>query len=660
MSNCADTLHLCSLVDCSLREAIASGDPGDTIEIPDGTYTLTLGSELTIDKSLTLNGAGSTNSTIIQAAASSADATHRVFLITGDNNVAAISGVIIRHGKTVSGGAGPENAGTRSAASEAIITGGAADYLGGGIRNNSMLTLADSTVGMNLADSGGGIFNEGTLNVDNSTVSNNTAVGLGGGIKNPGVLTVNNSNINENSAGGDGGGIFNFGSGGSSGPTAETTPGVPGTAHINDSTVSNNISGSFGGGISNSGGVVYVTSTTVSGNNAANDGGGIDNFHGTADLTSTTISGNSANNGGGISNFSATLSMINTISAGNTAPTAPDCTGTLVSLGHNLIGNTAGCGFTAGAPEAAGDLLDVNPKLGSLKYNGGPTKTHALLPGSPAIDSSDDSVLGPPHNLTTDQRGAGFPRLRGAHVDIGAYEAAPPSDPPQTSPFTVTKTGDTNDGFCGVADCSLREAIGSGDSGDSINIPIGTYTLTLGTELLINKSLTINGTGSGDSIIQAAASSAAATSRVFNITSGNNVAISDVTIQHGNISASGGGILNNGTLALTNGTVSGNTAFYGGGIFNVGTLTLTNSTVSGNSGSDGAGIYNIGTLTLTNSSVSGNSAGGAAVGGINVNTLTQTNSSVSGDSLPSAPSGGGIWNCNGCTVNFINTMVIIP
>ena len=531
-----------------------------------------------------------------------------------------------------------------------------------------MLTLADSTVGMNLADSGGGIFNEGTLNVDNSMVSNNTAVGLGGGIKNPGVLTVNNSNINENSAGGDGGGIFNFGNGGSSGPTAETTPGVPGTAHINDSTVSNNISGSFGGGISNSGGVVYVTSTTVSGNNAANDGDGIDNFHGTADLTSTTISGNSANNGGGISNFSATLSMINTISAGNTAPTAPDCTGTLVSLGHNLIGNTAGCGFTAGAPEAAGDLLDVNPKLGSLKDNGGPTKTHALLPGSPAIDSSDDSVLGPPHNLATDQRG--FSRLKRTHVDIGAFEA----------PFTITKTGDSNDGSCDTNDCSLREAISSGDVGALVDIPAGVYTLTFGTELLIGKSLTLHGAGSGDTIIQATDVPNVATHRVLRIASGNNVVISDVTVRHGKAGSGGiynegtlslnnttvsanssGGILNysNANLSLTNSTVSGNSGFQGSGIINYGggTLTMTNSTVSGNTSSiSGGGIFNNGTVTLINSTVSNNSASSA--GGIRNSsggTLTLTNSTVSGNS--SSSNAGGIDNGSGRTLNLTNSTV---
>ena len=113
-----------------------------------------------------------------------------------------------------------------------------------------------------------------------------------------------------------------------------------------------------------------------------------------------------------------------------------------------------------------------------------------------------------------------------------------------------------NDGFCGTLDCSLREAIASGDSGYTIVVPMGTYTLTLGTELAIGTSLTLNGAGSGDTIIQAAASSAAATSRVFSIDSGNNVAISEVTIRHGKASGSfgdnrGGGIFNRGTLSLT-------------------------------------------------------------------------------------------------------------
>ena len=107
------------------------------------------------------------------------------------------------------------------------------------------------------------------------------------------------------------------------------------------------------------------------------------------------------------------------------------------------------------------------------------------------------------------------------------------------------------------ADCSFREAIAAANSGDTINIPIGTYTLTLGIELTIGTSLALNGAGSGDTIIQAATSSADATSRVFEITGGP-VAISGVTVQNGNTDGSGGGIVNSDTLILTNSTVSGN------------------------------------------------------------------------------------------------------
>jgi hypothetical protein len=67
-------------------------------------------------------------------------------------------------------------------------------------------------------------------------------------------------------------------------------------------------------------------------------------------------------------------------------------------------------------------MNSTNPKLGPLQNNGGPTFTMALLAGSPAIDAGDDSVLGSPLFLTTDQRGPGFPRKSGTHVDIGAFE----------------------------------------------------------------------------------------------------------------------------------------------------------------------------------------------------------------------------------------------
>ena len=275
-----------------------------------------------------------------------------------------------------------------------------------------------------------------------------------------------------------------------------------------------------------------------------------------------------------------------------------------------------------------GDLSNVDPKLGTLEDNGGPTFTHALLEGSPAIDAGDDSICS-----NTDQRDFFRPFFAGA-CDIGAYEfGALPPLPPTPIP-TITKP---DDGVPG----SLRQALADASSGDTIVIPTGTYTLTLGSELTINKSLTLTGAGSGETIIQAAASSDEAASRVFNITGGD-VAISSVTIRHGNADGEGGGINNAGTLTLTNSTVRDNTALAGGGIFNQGTLTLTNSTVSGNAAPGGGGIHNLGTLFLNRSTISDNTAlaGGGIFNDVD-GELTITNSTV-GDNT--AQAGGGIWN----------------
>jgi len=219
---------------------------------------------------------------------------------------------------------------------------------------------------------------------------------------------------------------------------------------------------------------------------------------------------------------------------------------------------------------------------------------------------------------------------------------------PQSSTLTVTKTGDTSDGICDV-DCSLREAIAAAVSGDSITVPAGTYTLTLGSQLTIDKSLTLNGAGSGDTIVQAATERAVANFSVFNITaSGDNVAISGVTIQHGNPIGScptdgGGGVYNRGSLTLTNSTVSRSAAYCAGGIYNNrGTVTLVNSAVNGNIATkDAGGIYNrLGTVTIVNSTVSGNSNSGI----YNIGSLTLTSSTVSRNT-----GGGGIYNADTLT-----------
>ena len=468
----------------------------------------------------------------------------------------------------------------------------------------------------------------GLMTITNSTISGNSAF-FGAALKiQSGTLTITDSTISGNLNGGGASDIE-----------------VSGTATMN--LINSTISGNTRAGVQ---AAHDATVTLINSTVSRNGGGGVRADHdSTVTLINSTVSENSSF--GILHASSVPVKIKNTISALNIGN---DCQGTPTSQGHNLDSDGT-CGLAA-----TGDLSNTDPLLDplGLRDNGGPTRTIALLPGSPAIDTGDDSVLGPPHNLTTDQRGAGFPRLQGAHVDIGAFEAPPP-DTPQTSPITVTKTGDTNDGLCGVSDCSLREAIASGDSGDAINIPLGVYTLSLGTELTIDQNLTLTGAGSGDTIIQAAASSADATSRVFNITGGT-VAVSGVTVQNGN-NGDGGGILNSGTLNLTNSTVSNNTANVGGGgIFNVGgNLTLTDSTVSGNTASllRGGGIHNFdGTLTLTNSTVTGNTSknsGGGIYNSFNNGTLTLTNSTVSGNT---ANSGGGIMN-DSATLNLTNSTV---
>ena len=128
------------------------------------------------------------------------------------------------------------------------------------------------------------------------------------------------------------------------------------------------------------------------------------------DVVNSTIAGNSAgSNGGGIFNggVSSALTLVNTIVADNVS--GGDCASPPTSLGHNL--DTDGtCGLGAG-----GDLSNVAPLLGTLANNGGPTETHALQPGSPAIDAGDDSAA-----PATDQRGVSRPQ--GPTSDIRAFE----------------------------------------------------------------------------------------------------------------------------------------------------------------------------------------------------------------------------------------------
>lgn len=216
-----------------------------------------------------------------------------------------------------------------------------------------------------------------------------------------------------------------------------------GAANITDSTISNNTS-PFGGaaGIIVFGVTLDVTNSTISGNISSGTslsfGAGMFVATGAVvNFTNCTVAGNSVSGseqagGGGIyrGGGAGAVMLRNTVVSGNSAVSAGTLLGSdlggnpFTSGGSNLIGRIDGAsGFSNGVngDKVGSDAVPLDAVLGPLAYNGGPTQTHALLPGSPAINAGDNASA---VALASDQRGAGFPRVAGANVDIGAIEAA--------------------------------------------------------------------------------------------------------------------------------------------------------------------------------------------------------------------------------------------
>jgi hypothetical protein len=195
---------------------------------------------------------------------------------------------------------------------------------------------------------------------------------------------------------------------------------------------------------------VSLSNSTFWGNGAGTGGAianqGLMNVAGTLAITSSTLVDNRATSGGGIFTLAGTLTVGNTILALNSGSTGPDVDGTVHSLGHNLVGHSDGSsGWVAG--DLTGTLAaPLDPQLGILQNNGGPTLTLALLTGSPAIDAGDNAQA-VAAGLTTDQRGQ--PRIVNGTIDIGAYEAPatdsvigmPPPLPPGPGPITINPPG---------------------------------------------------------------------------------------------------------------------------------------------------------------------------------------------------------------------------
>jgi hypothetical protein len=475
----------------------------------------------------------------------------------------------------------------------------------------SGLTLANGKS----ASSAGAIYNLGHLTLTDDVLSNNTGALAGGIFSESGSLSMSDCTSTLNSANSaSGGGIYVLSS----------------AVTIKNSTFDSDNATFFGGAIFNNAGAVSLMNSTFTAN-SAEEGGGIDNY-GALSLINCTVADNSSqDDGGGINNdVSGTLTLANTIVADNSAlDVGPDYNGTVTNdSGNNLIGNDSG---SSGLTQPT-DLLNVNPLLASLENNGGPTQTIGLMPGSPAIDAGNNSLL-PPGDVA-DQRG--FSRIVNGTVDIGAFEV-------QT--FLVYNTADSGAG-------SLRTALTNANLAGGSDILFATSgVISLASALpAISSDVYIIGPGANNLSIDGSA-----LYQVFDIESGVTAAISGLTITDGFSAGSGGAIENDGTLTLTNCTVSGSaSASNGGGIDNRGTLTLTASTISGNSSEDSAGgVDNFGTLTLVNSTIANNTATSGTGGGIyNAGTLTAINSTIA---FNTAFAGGGIED--GGAATLVNTIV---
>jgi hypothetical protein len=187
--------------------------------------------------------------------------------------------------------------------------------------------------------------------------------------------------------------------------------------------------------------------SNVAQNTAGAEGGGIWSGGSGATIRNSTIAFNTAKNGGGIFRFdgNGTIDIGNSIVAQNTAGTSPDIGSNSVGTGYtnagnNLIGINTGFETTFPTGALIGTAsTPVDPLLAPLANNGGPTQTHALLLGSPAINAGNNALI--PMGVTEDQRGTGFPRIAFTTVDIGAFEVQPtPPTVPNIQPETLTRT----------------------------------------------------------------------------------------------------------------------------------------------------------------------------------------------------------------------------
>ena len=328
---------------CTLRAALEEADtlPAGSIikvDVPAGTYGLTLGSLEATANEVTISGAGRA-ATVVTAGGANRD------LFVGASTTATVEGI------TISGG----NAGESG--------------FGGGIENVGTLTVERTAITGNQATAGGGLTNAGgTLTVTRSDLSDNIGRDYGGGAINnggirnvPGTVTVAQSTFVDNISDGDGGAILNGQNGHPATAEAaalepERDRNAPRQAaaglvlSVEDSTFSDNRSGNAGGAVANDSGAASVTGSTLDSNSAGQAIGGAISSYGSLSVSLSSLDDNSACYGGGIELFTGGTTGTATVTQSTLSDNhgcvggALDETGSVTVTQSTLSGNSAPIG----------------------------------------------------------------------------------------------------------------------------------------------------------------------------------------------------------------------------------------------------------------------------------------------------------------------------
>lgn len=384
----------------TLREALSLADSGDQISFAPGISEIQLSNgQLTVADDVEIIGPGQDALTII------ADTSSRAFLVNS-NIDATISGL--------------------------TITGGSVATQGGGIfaSSGSGVTLDDVRLTDNFAsNAGGGVYAAGDVTITNSTIDLNESGNAGGGVSvaNTGHLSMIDTTVDDNDAV-YGGGLY-------------ADLGYSDAIDIAGSTFSANDASGIGGAMliqqnSGSGRGGTIVNSTISGNHSAAVGGVRFAYGATFDVRNTTIARNQGDSGGGVSltgtsSSSTTVTIHNTIVAENrnAADSANnDVSGNLnTGSSYNLLGLGGPGGLTGGSNGNIVLMGAATAGLENLADNGGPTKTHALVDTSLAVDAGSNAIA-TAIDLVFDQRG--FDRFvdgdsdLSEEIDIGAVEMA--------------------------------------------------------------------------------------------------------------------------------------------------------------------------------------------------------------------------------------------